>query len=112
VYFVEVFPALLAEILVWGALGTKNADTSTVLPDLADITLNEEASNIFCEIHITEELGVRTLEGGLSRVLVGTTDAPHSLVLLLQIVTNVVHIDCFGPGGFVFIVLTTLAPPT
>ena len=42
VYFVEVFPALLAEILVWGALGTKNADTSTVLPDLADITRSEE----------------------------------------------------------------------
>lgn len=80
---VKVFAALLAKILVWGALGAENAQAGTVLPDLADITLNKEAGNILCKLDASKNVGVGAVYGRPTWVLFRATDAPNSLVLFI-----------------------------
>ena len=43
-YFVEFFSALLAEVLVWTGFFRHNTHTGAVLPDLANIALNEQSA--------------------------------------------------------------------
>jgi hypothetical protein len=41
---VKVFSALLAEVLVWTGFLLHDADTAAMLPDLADVALDEQAT--------------------------------------------------------------------
>lgn len=56
VYFMEIFPTLLAKIFFGRALSAKDADTGAVLPDLANVALNEEAGNVFSKFYGIEEI--------------------------------------------------------
>jgi hypothetical protein len=56
VYFMEIFATLLAKIFLGGALSAKDADTGAVLPDLANVALNEEAGNVFSKFYGIEEI--------------------------------------------------------
>lgn len=42
----KVLSAFLAKVLLWAGSFIHNADTTAVLPDLADVALNEEAAEI------------------------------------------------------------------
>lgn len=52
----EIFATLLAKIFLGGALSAKDADTGAVLPDLANVALNEEAGNVFSKFYGIEEI--------------------------------------------------------
>ena len=45
-YFVQLLATELAEVLVRRAFGAEYSNAGTVLPDLTDVALNEEAGNI------------------------------------------------------------------
>jgi hypothetical protein len=66
---VKILTALFAKILIWGAFGTKNANASAVLPDLADVALDEEAGNFIGEIDSCKDLGVWAVHGRRARVI-------------------------------------------
>jgi hypothetical protein len=46
VYLVQLLATALAKVFVRRAFGAEDADAGTVLPDLANVALNEEAGNI------------------------------------------------------------------
>lgn len=47
--FVQIFPALLAEIFVGTCCLIHDPDTATMLPDFTEITLDEHAADFVCE---------------------------------------------------------------
>lgn len=60
-YLVKIFATLFAEVFVRGAFGAKDADAGAMLPDFANVTLNEKPGNIFGEFNSVEEFGIRTI---------------------------------------------------
>ena len=46
----KILAALLAEVLLWRRVVVKNADTAAVLPDLADVALDEDARSFFSSV--------------------------------------------------------------
>lgn len=50
VYFVQVFSALLTVVFIRCRVLTHNSDASTVLPDVADITLHEQPRHIIVNV--------------------------------------------------------------
>lgn len=84
------------------------------MPDLANVALNEEAGNIFSKFNVGEEVGVSALDGWTARIFLGVTQASHSLVLLvLEVVADIGHVQRVWARGLVLlVVLTTLPSPT
>lgn len=80
---VVLLATLLAEIFVWGRLGAEDANAGSVLPDLANIALNEESSNVFSEFMCEKELGLWGVGGRRPGVVLGAADASNGLVLLI-----------------------------
>lgn len=70
---VEVFSTLLAKVFIRRALCAEDADARAVLPDLTDITLNEEASNIFSEFNGSKEVCVWAVERGAAGIVLRLT---------------------------------------
>jgi hypothetical protein len=112
---VEVFSTLFAEILVWRAFRAKNADASAVLPDLADIALDEEAGNIFCKLNASKKVCIGAIDGRLSWVVLRAADAADGLVILvvLDLIASDDHVySLVSRGLFGLFVLATLPSPT
>lgn len=110
--FVQVFPTLFAEVFVGRALSAKYTNTRAVLPNLADVTLNEEASNILCEFNGDEEVCIRAVDGWTAWVLFRATDAPHGLVLFLHVFAAVYQLDCVRSRDPILVILSAFAPTT
>lgn len=81
--FVQVFAALLTKVFIWRALGAEDADTCTMLPDLADIALYKETCDIFGELNGSENVGVGSLDRWSTGIVLGATKAADGFVLLL-----------------------------
>lgn len=58
---VEVFATLLAVVFIGQGVVVGEADAGAVLPDLADVALNEEAGEIFANICRIYGLDVKTV---------------------------------------------------
>lgn len=110
VNLVEVLTALLAKIFFGGTLRTKYTHTGTMLPNFANVALNEEAGNIFSELNGGKEIGVWAVDRWATRVFFCAANAPDGLVFLLEVVACVSHIvDVYFRGPVNFIVLATLS---
>jgi hypothetical protein len=105
---------LLAEIFFGGAFGTENAYTGAVLPDFANVALNEEAGNIFSELNGGEKVGVGPLDRWATRVVLRIADATDSLIfLLLEVVASICHVKIVRPGSlFGIVVVIAFSPAT
>lgn len=66
---VKILAALFTKVLVGRAFGAEYANASAVLPDLANVALNEEASDFVGEVYGRKNLGVGTVDGRGARVV-------------------------------------------
>ena len=94
--FVKIFPALLTEVFVRRHLGAEDANTSAMLPDFANVALNEEASNILCEFNAAKKVRIPALHGRATRVFLSVADASDGLVLvILEVLGAIGHFESF-----------------
>ena len=104
---VEVLSALLAEVLVWAGLFLHDAHAAAVLPDLADVALDEEAAQIIgldFSIRRASARLARVRGASTARVLLEATHAAGHLVLFGHVVIELVL-----QLGRVFVVVVLLA---
>lgn len=93
VNFVKIFAALLAKVFIRGALGAEYADAGAVLPNFANVALNEEACNVFGEFNSVKEFGIRAIHKWTSRIFFRATRTPDGLVLFVEdAVTAICHV--------------------
>jgi hypothetical protein len=89
---VKLLPAFLAKVLVWAGFLLHDADAATVLPDLADIALDEQTAYIVtlsvraCQGSSTWQASVRRR----ARILEVATDAASDLVFLGHVVVELI----------------------
>lgn len=97
---VQVFSTFLAVVFFWQGAVINKTDAGAVLPDLADVALDEEARQIVCHDRREDGFNVVAIAGGLLEVLKGrragvvliAADAADGLVVLLDVVV-VEHFD-------------------
>jgi hypothetical protein len=85
-----------------------------MLPDFANIALNEEAGNFFSKFNGIEELQVCAFYRWAAWVILSITNAPDCFVFFfLEIITSVRHVKVFGFRDLLVLVLViALSPPT
>ena len=91
----KVFSALLAEILVGAGVFIHNADTASMLPDFADVALDEQAARfVILDVRICHGKGLAIFGLDSIRwwtwVLLLTTDASCDLLLLRNVIVQIV----------------------
>lgn len=101
----QILATLLAEILIRTRLFGHDPNTTTMLPDLADVALHKQAGRIVCYIGREEGVDIDGMlkavlgvfvERWRALVLVVAADAANGLVLLLKITVAVGHVNCVG----------------
>lgn len=90
--FVQVLATLFAKIFIGRALGAEDADTGAMLPDFANIALNEEAGNVFSELNGGKEVGVGPIYGRATRIVFGATETANCLILFLEVIASIHHV--------------------
>lgn len=97
---VQILATLLTEVFVGRTLFGENTDASTMLPDFADIALDEKSRYFVRQLDASKEVGLWIvlslfrilLERWRARVFVEATDTSYRLVVLLNVVTPSSHI--------------------
>lgn len=101
----EILAAFLAKIFIWGALFGHDTDTSTVLPDLANVALHEKSRDIVSNVNCAIDLiffgffGLfgDTLRRWRSGIVVKAAYAADSLIIFLDLVA-IAHFDGVSSG--------------
>jgi hypothetical protein len=105
---VKVFAALLAKVLVGAGFFLHDAHTATVLPDLANVALDEQPSQVVAgKINVCQSRARLASIRWQSRVLLVSTDAAGDLVFLGHVVIELI-LD-FGCVIFVVVLLACSA---
>lgn len=92
VNLVEVLTTLLAKIFIWRTFRAKDTDASAVLPNFANVALNEEASDVLSEFNGGKEIGVWSVDRWATRVVFRAADTPDGLIFFLEVIASVSHI--------------------
>lgn len=84
-----------------------------MLPDFANIALNEEAGNFFSKFNGIEKLQVYTFYRRATWVILSITNAPNCFVFFfLKVVTSIRHVKVFRFGGLLVLVLVIALSPS
>lgn len=84
-----------------------------MLPDFANIALNEEAGNFFSKFNGIEKLQVYAFYRRATWVILSITNAPNCFVFFfLEVVTSIRHVKVFRFGGLLVLVLVIALSPS
>lgn len=118
-YLVKVAPTLLTKVLFWTRLLVLDSDTTTMLPDLANVALYEEACQVVGEVTrswdfivngvLDARLGVLLARRREAGIVFETTDAANRLIVFgdghviyrvvpVYIFFNLVSLSAFSPS--------------
>lgn len=109
---VRFLATLLAKVFVRGRLGAEDSDASAMLPNLANVALNEEAGNIFSELMCEKEVGLWGVDWRGAGILLRAADASDGLILLVLNVFASGHDNVIRGRPLGLVVLAAFPPAT
>lgn len=84
-----------------------------MLPDFANVALNEEAGNFFSEFNGIEKLQVYAFYGRATWVILSITNAPDRFIFFfLKVITSIRHVKVVRFGGLLVLVLLIAFSPS